>query len=533
MRKVIFSLIFILSAHILWADNLTKGKEYYEWRAYSKALPYLQSAAKEGYGEACYLLGNMYMSGLGVTKNYEIAMRMYHRGLEFGYLSGDAEIGYMYNLGLGVQKNIHKAVSYYKKSAHKGIADGKLLLGICYWHGNGITQNKDSAFIFIREAIDSVKELTFDSNFGYHILGQCYENGYGTNVNIKKAIECYTKDYNYNYRKDYNDMLRAALLMHYNKMNSVEFDDRSYLSIAIELGCSDPEVLYLSYIWLKCKNCDDLRFSLLKQAADTGYGPALRTISKYYTEGIGTSINYIKAKECSEKADKWFAVNESKYIDFERVDNDVDYRHSIGIYFAGDSYTCNDSLYKAEAVNAEGKPVTVKNITRTRIQDSIRLAEHKKVVAEKKHIENDVVYRNSKGIYHFGDLWHDKKGTYYIVLSIDPNGEPKELMLIKPKSISFKEYQQGMQKNVLSPSDLEKVYKKFDAINATLAEHGLPALAKYKYTTNYTTGSVVWQQTFSLYRIGSYVEKKNLAGKNITVMLKYTLTELRSLGLAD
>lgn len=532
MRKVIFSIIFILSAHILWADNLTKGKEYYEWRNYSNAIPYLQSAAKEGYGEACYLLGNIYLLGLEVAENYEIAMRMYQRGLEFGFLSGDAEIGYMYKNGLGVQKDIHKAVSYYQKSARKGIADGKLLLGYCYWNGDGIIQNKDSAFMFIREAIDSAEELTFDSNYGYHILGQCYEYGYGTRVNIPQAINCYSQDYIYNYRNDYNDMLRAALLMHYNKMNSVEIDDRSYLSIAIELGCSDPEVLYLSYIWLKCKNCDDLRFRLLKKAADAGYGPALRTISKYYTEGIGTSVNYIKAKECSEMADKWFAVNESTYIDLERVDNDVNYRNSKGIYFVDDTYTRNDSLYKVTVVNANGKPLMVKNLTRIKIQDSIRLAERQKVLAEKKRIEDDVAYRNSKGIYRFGDLWHDRKGTYYIVLSIESNGEPKELMLIEHKSISFEEYQQGMQKNVLSPGDLEKVSEKFDAINATLAEHGLPVLVRYKYTTNFTTGSVVWQQTFTSSRVGNYIEKRDLVGKNINVMLKFTLTELRIAGLA-
>ena len=117
-------------------------------------------------------------------------------------------------------------------------------------------------------------------------------------------------------------------------------------------------------------------------------------------------------------------------------------------------------------------------------------------------------------------------------MSIESNGEPKELMLIEHKSISFEEYQQGMQKNVLSPGDLEKVSKKFDAINATLAEHGLPVLVRYKYTTNFTTGSVVWQQTFTSSRVGNYIEERDLVGKNINVMLKFTLTELRIAGLA-
>ena len=57
-------------------DNMSVGKSYYEkaqnaWsdyereHYYSSALPLLQAAAKDGFGEACYLLGNMYRYGFG------------------------------------------------------------------------------------------------------------------------------------------------------------------------------------------------------------------------------------------------------------------------------------------------------------------------------------------------------------------------------------------------------------------------------------------------------------------------------------
>lgn len=68
-------------------EYLVRGKRYYENRNYAAALPQLQDAAKEGYGEACYLLGRMYDFGLGVEQNYPIALCKFQRGLEYGSFS--------------------------------------------------------------------------------------------------------------------------------------------------------------------------------------------------------------------------------------------------------------------------------------------------------------------------------------------------------------------------------------------------------------------------------------------------------------
>ena len=77
MKKTILCLLCLLWGMAAGAqENLVRGKRYYENRNYAAALPLLQDAAKEGYGEACYLLGRMYDFGLGVEQNYPIALRM-------------------------------------------------------------------------------------------------------------------------------------------------------------------------------------------------------------------------------------------------------------------------------------------------------------------------------------------------------------------------------------------------------------------------------------------------------------------------
>ena len=113
----------LLPSILLFAEsNMEKGRNYYErltnnnyWyydrgEIISNTLSYLKSAAKEGYGEACYYLGNMYSNGEYITRDYAIAMNMYKNALEFGYEKGNTEIGDMYFHGRGVKKNYPMAV---------------------------------------------------------------------------------------------------------------------------------------------------------------------------------------------------------------------------------------------------------------------------------------------------------------------------------------------------------------------------------------------------------------------------------------
>ena len=277
MKRVVLMMFAAMSICAVAADNFSQGKRYFENGQYRTALPYLQSAAKEGYGEACYLLGRMYCKGLGTEKNYEVARRMFERGLEYGCPYGEAQLGEMYEYGLGVQKDLAKAVEYYRKSAARGLADGQYMMAMCYWDGKGVKQRRDSTFALMRLVMNNDGQFTYSYMRGRYILGECYEYGYGTEVNIEKAIECYYERWGYNGRvSDPEYIYRAAVLARYNGLDY--WDD--YIKLAIEHGCSSPEILYKCYQWLCGEDVMEWDcFSYLEKAVAAGYGPALRDMA--------------------------------------------------------------------------------------------------------------------------------------------------------------------------------------------------------------------------------------------------------------
>ena len=111
-----------------------RGLSLYEDERYEEAVPFLQRAAKAGSGIAQAKLGNMYEKGLGVSKNYQIAMNMYKKAEQSHEPEGLLGIGGLYDNGLGVEQSPEKAFSYYKRAADMGNATGECLTGICTYH---------------------------------------------------------------------------------------------------------------------------------------------------------------------------------------------------------------------------------------------------------------------------------------------------------------------------------------------------------------------------------------------------------------
>ena len=67
-------------------------------------------------------------------------------------------LGYMYQTGSGGTKDIEQAVSYYRKSAEQGFADAQLALSLCYYHGNGVKQDYSQAANWMRKAAEQGNE---------------------------------------------------------------------------------------------------------------------------------------------------------------------------------------------------------------------------------------------------------------------------------------------------------------------------------------------------------------------------------------
>lgn len=315
MKKTILCLLCLLCGLSAVAqDNLTRGKRYYEYENYTSALPLLQAAAKEGYGEACYLLGRMYDYGLGVEQNYPIALRMFQRGVEYGYELGESELGALYEWGNGCTADARKAFDYYQRSHARGVLSGTFNLARCYYYGKGVAEDNEKAFGMLHELVKN-DDFKFGTP-GYYrlaclILGECYQKGFGTAADVKKAVVYY-------YDSKYPDYLYlAAKLVHDYKLPAMgyEYSIHGLMDEAIEYGLKNPEAYYYYAAWVSEENPDwslegivgDSRdavalFGYLTQVAESGYGPAQKLLGDWYSQGRGTSVNSLKAKEWYAKA---------------------------------------------------------------------------------------------------------------------------------------------------------------------------------------------------------------------------------------
>lgn len=345
--KIIILSIFCLLTFIpsKAQENLSNGRNYYDmaiatvaqnrtttWakaeadELFRKALPYLQAAAKEGYGEACYLCGHMYRKGLGVAPDYTIAQRMYERGLEYGYEKGEAELGWMYQQGMGCESDPYKAFEYYQKSADHGFAIGHFMLTQCYYQGIGTQQNISKFFELLQLMDEEGKDdVDFEHNASilsrvYMYLGKFYQTVEAEWIekDLEKAASYYIKS------QTPGALYEAAILIHdeelkipldkdgnyYRRTHYFEPIDLLYKAVSKHSNwvlkneyMAHAYYLIVSYSLEKHINNNEFElFKCLSKSAQMGYGPAQKRLGDWYARGIGTPVNLLKAREWYDKA---------------------------------------------------------------------------------------------------------------------------------------------------------------------------------------------------------------------------------------
>lgn len=307
MRKLLIQLFAcLLSLHAYsqgMDENLKKGKSLYQYKEYSKALPYLQNAAKAGYGEAIYLCGNIYHYGMGTEKNPEIAMRMYLKAIEAGYQEGETEIGAMYESGEGVTIDLNKAVHYYQQSADHGNIWGRSRLADCYYYAKGVELNQEKAFKLYLESANQ------GHSYSALMVGYIYHTGNGAELNYNKARDWYNKSQEPAASYNIAWLAYEGKCSHdYNKQNINAAV--SFMKSAAENGMG-VEAEYLCGLWrdeqriLQKQNVDyvgDESIKWIRKAADKNHHAALKKLGDFYRDGLYVPMNKGLAKECYTKS---------------------------------------------------------------------------------------------------------------------------------------------------------------------------------------------------------------------------------------
>jgi hypothetical protein len=99
------------SAYELGLDNLNENNHI-------KALGYLKISADEENNDAQNLLGEMYLKGQGVDKNYGEAVMWFRLAANQGNIKASTNLGLMYKKGLGVLQDTAEADRWLNTTPH-------------------------------------------------------------------------------------------------------------------------------------------------------------------------------------------------------------------------------------------------------------------------------------------------------------------------------------------------------------------------------------------------------------------------------
>ena len=182
----LLALLALLSKPTLSADY-QKGLSAYNKRDFAAALAEWKPLAAQGHAEAQSRLGNMYIKGFGVTRNYDTALIWQRRAAEQGLAMAQFSIGYMYFFGLGVPRNLETAVNWYKRAADQGLPAAQSGLGIAFANGRGVPKDYAKALKYYR--------LAAEQGFGVaqNGLAGLYYSGHGVNKDYNIAVKWYTR----------------------------------------------------------------------------------------------------------------------------------------------------------------------------------------------------------------------------------------------------------------------------------------------------------------------------------------------------
>jgi TPR repeat protein len=118
-----------------------------------------EAMALQGDAQAAANLGDSYLNGVGVGKDFVKAAGWYYKSAKMGNADGENGIGWCYREGLGVEKDLKAAVTWFRKSVDQGNAAAENNLGYCYELGWGVEKDKNRAHEFYRKSAEQGNDL--------------------------------------------------------------------------------------------------------------------------------------------------------------------------------------------------------------------------------------------------------------------------------------------------------------------------------------------------------------------------------------
>ena len=185
MRTILTTLLLCLCGAVMAQDAgrlYEEGKELYDAKKYTQAIPKLHAAAELGHKKAQYRLGRCYDKGHGIKEDDKQAVHWYRKSADQGFAKAQYELGKCYKNGEGIGKNRTMAVKYFQLAAAQDNAEAQLALGKCYMKGKGTAADPVKAKYWFNKAIRNEKK-------GKEILADLRKKSAEGDPDAKKILE--------------------------------------------------------------------------------------------------------------------------------------------------------------------------------------------------------------------------------------------------------------------------------------------------------------------------------------------------------
>jgi TPR repeat protein len=224
-----------------------------------KAAPWIASAARYGLVEAQVRLGQMFLDGVGVTRDGGAGLNWFLCAARKGSPEAMNMVGRCYENGWGVESDLATAAEWYGSSAGAGHDWGEYNYANMLFDGRGVSLDREQALAWYRRA----------SNRGHtramNLLARCYEEGWGTARNPPLAGEWYRRSAEggyfraqYNYATVLATAGRVAEAAEWFKKACDGATPASLAAMTEALVCQgDPRLSEIGRRYRKCDSTDD------------------------------------------------------------------------------------------------------------------------------------------------------------------------------------------------------------------------------------------------------------------------------------
>lgn len=124
-----------------WDPSVVRKARVAAGQAPEESIQLLTPQAERGDGEAALLLGNMYLYGRGVTRDYPPARKWLDVAAKDGHSDALFNLGAIYDKALGVDRDAAQAVEWFTLAADQRDPEAQLNLALFYIKGDGVARD--------------------------------------------------------------------------------------------------------------------------------------------------------------------------------------------------------------------------------------------------------------------------------------------------------------------------------------------------------------------------------------------------------